>query len=214
MIRTYQERVTETIIRSGGFIAHYMGDGVLVYFGWPKAGEADAEQSVRAALLTLSRLDRIDATSLAVQLTTRPVLSPTLLERIVAQSDGVPLFIEELTKAVMETAPHAAPEAAAVTVPATLQASLLARLDRMPAAKQVAQIGAVFGRDFTHAMISAVADLPAALLNAGLDQLVTSDHLLRRGEAPEASYTFKHALVRDAAYDMPLRNRRQGLHAA
>jgi len=166
------------------------------------------------SLMTLSRLDRADAASLAEQLTVQPMLSPALLARIVAQSDGVPLFIEELTKSVMESAAQAAPDAATVAVPATLQASLLARLDRMPAAKQVAQIGSVFGRDFSRAMISAVAGLSDVVLNDGLDQLVASGLVFRRGEGAQASYTFKHALVQDAAYESLLRAKRVALHAA
>jgi len=166
------------------------------------------------SLMTLSRLDRADATALAAQQTMQPALSPALIERIVAQSDGVPLFIEELTKSVVEGATRAAPEAAGVAVPATLQASLLARLDRMPQARQVAQIGAVFGRDFSYAMIRAVADLPDQVLDDGLDQLVSSGLMFRRGERGQASYTFKHALVQDAAYDSLLRATRMALHAA
>jgi len=124
------------------------------------------------------------------------------------------LFIEELTKATIESVAQTASEPSAAAVPTTLQGLLLARLDRMPAAKQVAQIGAVFGRDFSHAMISAVADLPAAVLNDGLDQLVAAGLVFRRGEVPDAAYTFKHALVQDAAYDSLMRARRVALHAA
>lgn len=112
------------------------------------------------SLVTLGRLDRAEAAALASEQAIRPTLSPGLIAQIVAQSDGVPLFIEELTKAVMESAAQVTLEAPTIAVPATLQASLLARLDRMPEAKRVAQIGAVFGRDFSHAMISAVADIP------------------------------------------------------
>jgi len=114
----------------------------------------------------------------------------------------------------MESTAQAAPGAAPVSVPATLQASLLARLERMPDAKQVAQIGAVFGREFSYAMIRVVADLPDSVLNSGLDQLVNSGLMFRRGETRDASYTFKHALVQDAAYDSLLRVRRVALHAA
>ncbi|MGA9866405.1 MAG: AAA family ATPase [Acetobacteraceae bacterium] len=177
-------------------------------FSAPWAGHAGV------SLMTLSRLDHADATALAAQQTMQPALSPALIERIVAQSDGVPLFIEELTKSVVEGATRAAPEAAGVAVPATLQASLLARLDRMPQARQVAQIGAVFGRDFSYAMIRAVADLPDQVLDDGLDQLVSSGLMFRRGERGQASYTFKHALVQDAAYDSLLRATRMALHAA
>jgi len=164
-------------------------------------------------LITLSRLDHREATSLAKQLTIGLTLSPALIERVVAQSDGVPLFIEELTKATIESIAQIASEPSDVAVPTTLQGLLLSRLDRMPAAKQIAQIGAVIGRDFSHAMISAVADLPAEVLNEDLDQLVASGLVFRRGERPEAAYTFKHALVQDAAYDSLLRARRVALHA-
>ena len=165
-------------------------------------------------LMTLSRLDRIDATSLAVQMTTGPVLPPELLERIVVQSDGVPLFVEELTKAVMETATEAALEASPIAMPVTLQASLLARLDRMPFAKQVAQIGAVIGREFSHALVAGVAQVPDAQLAQGLDELVESGLAFRRGLGSDADYTFKHALVQDAAYESLLRSRRAEIHAS
>jgi class 3 adenylate cyclase len=165
-------------------------------------------------LMNLSRLARVDSTSLALHFTTQPVLPRALLERIVTQSDGVPLFIEELTKAVMESASQAILEASPIAVPATLQASLLARLDRMPDAKQVAQVGAVIGRDFSHTMISLVWKLPDAVLNGGLDQLVASGLAFRRGEPPEAVYTFKHALVQDVAYDSLLRATRVAFHAS
>ena len=165
-------------------------------------------------LMTLSRLDRIDATSLAVKMTTGPVLPPELLERIVSQSDGVPLFVEELTKAVMETATQAVLEASTIAVPATLQASLLARLDRMPVAKQVAQIGAVIGREFSHALVAGVAQVSDAQLAQGLDELVESGLAFRRGLGPDADYTFKHGLVQDAAYESLLRSRRAEVHAS
>lgn len=164
------------------------------------------------SLLTLSRLNHTDATSFAVKMTSGPVLTAEIVERIVAQSDGVPLFIEELTKAVVETAIERPTGTSYVAVPASLQASLLTRLDRIPNAKLVAQIGAVFGRYFSLTMISIVADLPPAVLHDGLDQLVASGLVQCRGEKFEASYTFKHALVRDAVYDTLLRERRRTLH--
>jgi class 3 adenylate cyclase len=136
-------------------------------------------------LITLSRLSRVDTTSLAVQTAVRSVLPRALLERIVVQSDGVPLFIEELTMAVMDTAMQASLDTPAIAVPPTLQASLLARLDRIPDAKRVAQIGAVFGRDFSHAMIRVVADLSEATLESGLDKLVASGLVFRRGTGPK-----------------------------
>ena len=163
-------------------------------------------------LITLSRLDRREATVLAEQLAIESTLSPALIERVVVQSDGVPLFIEELTKAIVEGIEQAGPEPSTVVLPATLQASLLARLDRSPAAKQVAQIGAVLGRDFSRGVISKVADLPETVLNEGLNQLTTAGLVFCRGEGMDANYTFKHALIQDAAYDSLIKARRAALH--
>jgi class 3 adenylate cyclase/predicted ATPase len=160
-------------------------------------------------LLTLSRLDQAEATLLARQVTLGTVLPPPLLTRIVTQADGVPLFLEELTKAVLESP---APTDTAIGVPDTIQASLMARLDRLPAAKQAAQIGSVVGREFSRDLVHALADLSADLLDEGLDQLVASGLAFRRGEPPDATYKFKHALVQDAAYDSMLRSRRSALH--
>ncbi|MBV8838009.1 MAG: AAA family ATPase, partial [Alphaproteobacteria bacterium] len=161
--------------------------------------------------MTLSRLERAEAVTLAQQLATRLDLPGELLDQIATKSDGVPLFIEELTKAVIEAAPQVVSQ---VSVPATLQASLIARLDRMPPARQVAQIGSVFGRQFPRALLGRVADMPPAILEEGLDQLVAAGLLFRRGEGTSALYLFKHALVQEAAYDTLLRSRRAGLHAA
>ena len=99
-------------------------------------------------------------------------------------------------------------------MPTTLQASLIARFDRLPAARQVAQIGAVIGREFAHSLLAAVAKVPEAQLTHGLDTLVASGLAFRRGMPPDADYTFKHALVRDAAYNTLLRGQRQELHAS
>jgi AAA ATPase domain len=162
-------------------------------------------------LITLGRLDNREATLLAERLTAHLSWSPGLVQRVVAQSDGVPLFIEELAK-VIEAAGGSLPESSVPAIPLSLQASLLARLDRLPRAKQVAQIGAVLGRDFSHAMINRVADLPRATVADGLIQLVDSGLLFRRGDGPDASYTFKHALIQDAAYNSLLKGRRVTLH--
>ena len=166
-----------------------------------------------ASLIALSRLNPRHAATLAAQVTAERVLTPALLERIVTQTDGVPLFIEELTKAVLETSGETHEAPLALAVPGTLQASLMARLDRLPAAKQVAQIGAVIGREFSRALLATVAELPEAQLTQGLDELVASGLAFRRGVGPDAVYTFKHALVQDAAYGALLRGRRQQLHA-
>jgi class 3 adenylate cyclase/predicted ATPase len=163
------------------------------------------------SLTALSRLDRRQSAELAARVTLAHALPAALLDRIVAQTDGVPLFIEELTKAVLETT--ARPDGAMLAVPDTLQASLMARLDRLPAAKAVAQIGAVIGRSFSYELIAALAEIPEPALREGLGQLVGSDLAFERGVLPDAGYTFKHALVQDAAYDSLLRSRRAALHA-
>jgi hypothetical protein len=125
----------------------------------------------------------------------------------------VPLFIEELIKTVLEDVGQHDGTATALTVPATLQASLMARLDRLPMAKKVAQIGAAIGREFPHALLATVARLPDEELNHGLDEIVASGLAFRRGLPPGAFYTFKHALVQDAAYESLLRSRRVEIHA-
>ena len=164
--------------------------------------------------LTLGRLERQESAALARGLAPTPTLPEKLLNRIVMQSEGVPLFVEELTNAVLECAPQTTPTALQVTVPPTLQASLTARLDRMPAARQVAQIGSVFGREFRRSLLAKIANLQASTLDEGLGQLVAAGLLFPRSEGDEAAYTFKHALVQEAAYDSLLRVRRAALHAA
>jgi class 3 adenylate cyclase/predicted ATPase len=165
----------------------------------------------RVSLMALSRLDRRDATALAAQVVKSQVLSSQLLDRIVLQSDGVPLFIEELTKTVLE-ASVSGTAGATLAVPDTLQASLMARLDRLPAAKTVAQIGSVIGREFPHSLLEAVAGLQDAQLMEGLNELAVAGLVFRRGVPPDAVYMFKHALVQDVAYTSLLKGKRQELH--
>jgi hypothetical protein len=162
-------------------------------------------------VIALSRLPPRQAAKLASQVVVDRTLPVGMLDSIVAQSDGVPLFIEELTKAVLEGAGE--PANSALPVPSTLQASLMARLDRMPAAKQVAQIGAVIGREFGSDLLGAVAGLPDRSLAQGLEELVAAGLVFRRDAPPEFVYTFKHALVQEAAYASLLRGTRQTLHA-
>jgi tetratricopeptide (TPR) repeat protein len=176
-------------------------------FGPPWSGQAGT------TILTLSRLDQTEAALLAQQVTLGAILPPPLLGRVLMQADGIPLFIEELTKAVMESRLLAdAPPV--ISVPETLQASLLSRLDRMPTAKQVAQTASVIGREFSYQVLRAVSELSDAALMEGLEQLVASGLVFRRGAPPAATYIFKHALVQDAAYDSLLRGRRTSTHAA
>ena len=148
-------------------------------------------------------------------------LPPDLLEQILVKTDGVPLFVEELTKSILEsgelteTGDHYeyAGTSHSVTIPATLRDSLMARLDRFMPVKEIAQIGAAIGREFSYELVSAVAPLPTTQLDDALTQLTDSGLAFRRGTPPDATYTFKHALVQDAAYDSLLKSRRQELHA-
>jgi class 3 adenylate cyclase/tetratricopeptide (TPR) repeat protein len=164
-------------------------------------------------LLTLGRLDRHWSRALAAQVAAQQVLPSALHERIVLQTDGIPLFIEEMTKAVLESGRRPT-SGEAFTVPSTLQGSLMARLDRLPAAKQVAQLGAVIGRNFSYTQLAAIANLPPHLLTQGLDELVVSGLAFQRGDGLDAVYAFKHALVQDVAYESLLRSRRAEIHAA
>jgi predicted ATPase len=158
----------------------------------------------QVARLTLNRLDRVEAETIVAQLGGNRLPHDTM-KTIVAHTDGVPLFLEELTKAVLETGQ--------TSVPASLHDSLMARLDRVPQVKDVAQIAACIGREFDHALLAAVAEKPADALDTALGQLIDAELIFRRGVPPSAHYTFKHALVQDAAYESLLRSRRQQLHA-
>ena len=172
--------------------------------------------------IPLTRLGRRYGVALVERVAGGRPLPKELLEEILARTDGVPLFIEELTKTVLESEllqerdgrfvlerplPHLA-------IPTTLHASLMARLDRLAAVREVAQIGAVAGRDFHFELLNAVAGLPRDILEGALDQLVRSELVFRRGEVPHALYSFKHTLVRDAAYASLLKSRRARLHAS
>jgi tetratricopeptide (TPR) repeat protein len=148
-------------------------------------------------------------------------LPEEIAAQIVDRTDGVPLFVEELTKAVVESGvltdagDHylAAGPVAPLAIPASLQASLLARLDRLAPVREVAQVGAALGRQFSHELIAAVAPMAQRQLDDALAQLVAAELIYRRGTPPDAEYTFKHALVQDAAYSTLLRSRRKQLHA-
>jgi class 3 adenylate cyclase/tetratricopeptide (TPR) repeat protein len=165
------------------------------------------------ALLTVGRLDRHHSEMLANQIAAEQVITPALRERIIQQTDGIPLFIEEMTKAVLEKTNDQSTVGEAVVIPCTLQGSLMARLDRLPAAKEVAQISAVIGRRFSHALLASIARLPERLLEQGLHELVSSGLAFRQGLGSEVLYVFKHTLVQDVAYESLPRNRRAELHA-
>jgi predicted ATPase/class 3 adenylate cyclase len=172
--------------------------------------------------IALTRLGKRDGAALISRLTGGKALPKDVMDQILAHTDGVPLFIEELTKMVLESGLLREQDGAYVldgplpplAIPTTLQASLTARLDRLSPVREVAQIGAVVGREFHYELLNAVAGLPKQKLDEALDQLVRSELMFRRGEIPHALYTFKHALVRDAAYAGLLKSRRVYLHAA
>jgi predicted ATPase len=171
--------------------------------------------------LTLNRLPARQRAKMIVHVTGGKVLPKEIADQIVDRTDGVPLFIEELTKSVIEsgiltdTGGHytVSGPVAPLAIPTSLHASLLARLDRLAPTREVAQIGAALGRQFSHELISAVAMMPQPQLDDALAQLVHAELIYRRGTPPDAEYSFKHALVQDAAYSTLLRSRRQQLHA-
>lgn len=170
--------------------------------------------------LALNRIGRRQSTQL-VEAVAGKKLPPEILEQIVAKTDGVPLFVEELTKAVLESGLLREDEDCFVlngplpplAIPATLHDSLLARLDRLGQAKELAQIGSAVGREFSYEIVTALSSASEAACNEGLGQLVSSQLVHQRGVPPRATYVFKHALVQEAAYGTILLSRRQQLHA-
>jgi class 3 adenylate cyclase/predicted ATPase len=171
--------------------------------------------------LTLNRLGEREATAIVARLVGNQELPADVMAEIVERTDGIPLFVEEMTKAVLEAESEgearrtagAVPSPALIAVPASLHASLMARLDRLGPAREVAQIGAAIGREFSHALLGAVVRKPEAELNSALDRLVAAGLLFRQDMPPHATYLFKHALVQDAAYGTLLREPRRALHA-
>jgi class 3 adenylate cyclase/predicted ATPase len=181
-------------------------------FGAPWAGQSHVTE------LILSRLGPGESVDLIQQIVSNNALSSDVVNEIVARTDGVPLFVEELTKAVVEagemvTKTLAETPVSTLAVPATLHASLMARLDRLGPAKDVAQIAAAIGREFSYELLSAVSHHNESALAMALDRLMNADLLSCRGTPPHATYLFKHALVQDAAYGTLLRRPRRELHA-
>jgi class 3 adenylate cyclase/predicted ATPase len=170
--------------------------------------------------LTINRLAQRDIDAIIDRVVGNKLLPASVRLDIIERTDGIPLFVEEMTKAVLEAEGEgeaqrtaAAVPSAALAVPASLHASLMARLDRLGPAKEVAQIGAAIGREFSHALLAAVVHKPDAELGSALDRLIQSGLLFRQGVPPNATYLFKHALVQDAAYGTLLREPRRALHA-
>jgi predicted ATPase len=174
----------------------------------------------QVTMLALSRLHRRDRTALVKQIAGGKTMPEEVVARIADRADRVPLFVEELTKSVLESGllreevdryvlDRALPPFA---IPTTLHNSLMARLDRLASVRLVAQIGAAIGREFSYALMQAVCCLPEDELQAALARLVASELVFDRGTLPDAVYSFKHALVQDAAHSSLLRSARQQLH--
>jgi len=178
------------------------------------------EGQAHVTSLTLNRLPSRDAAAIIAGLVGTKELPADVSAEIVERTDGIPLFVEEMTKAVLEAESEGAGRrtasmipSRAQAIPASLHASLLARLDRLGQAKEIAQIGAAVGREFSHALLAAIAQRTETELARSLDRLVEAGLVFRQGVPPDAHYLFKHALVQDVAYDTLLRERRQQLHA-
>src|SRR5262245_11981202 len=176
----------------------------------------------QVTLLSLSRLPPRQGALMIMRVTGGKPLPEEVTDQIIDRTDGVPLFIEELTKAVVESGLVAdagdrytvAGSVPPLAIPTTLQGSLLARLDQLAPVREIAQMAAALGRQFSHELISTVAEMPQHRVDDALEQLVRAELIFRRGVPPDAEYTFKHALVQDTAYGTLLRGRRQQLHAS
>ena len=170
--------------------------------------------------IALDHLSRRESIAMIERLTGGKVLPPAVLDQILAKSEGVPLFIEELTKTVLASGRlknggdryELAGRLPQLAIPTPLRGSLLARLDRLAPAKEVAQVAACIGREFTYPLLAAVSPSPEEELRAALDRLAAAELVFTRDTTPEASYVFKHALVRDAAHETLLKTQRQQLH--
>ena len=205
---TSLEALGRTVDRLRLFFATYRSEFEPPWIGRP-----------HVTALTLNRLGEREIAAMIDRVTSNKSLPVSIKHDILERTDGIPLFIEEMTKAVLEAESEGAARqiAAAVpswvlAVPASLHASLMARLDRLGRAKEVAQIGAVIGREFSHPVLAAVVRKREAELRSALDRLIEAGLLFRQGVSPHATYLFKHALVQDAAYGTLLRGRRQELH--
>jgi class 3 adenylate cyclase/tetratricopeptide (TPR) repeat protein len=201
-------------------VAHVPTAPILVVLTFRREFVPPWPATPRTSVLVLERLDRPQVEQLVLHVAGGRPLPTEVVEQIVAKTDGVPLFVEELTKAVIESRwlreAHGRFELAAplppLAIPATLHDSLVARLDQLGRFREVAELGATLGREFSYDLIRAVTPLDEHALRQGLDELVAAELLYQRGEPPRAAYVFKHALVQDAAYDSLLRKRRRYFH--
>ena len=179
------------------------------WIGWPYV-----------TALIINRLAQRDIEAMIDRVVGNKFIPASVRQDIIERTDGIPLFVEEMTKSVLEAGSEAEAQRTAATVPSTplavpasLHASLMARLDRLGPAKEVAQIGAAIGREFSHALLAPVVRKPEADLNSALNHLISAGLVFRQGVPPHATYLFKHALVQDAAYGTLLREPRRALHA-
>jgi predicted ATPase len=202
-------------------VEHVRSLPVLLIVTFRRAFQPPWAGQPQVSMLALNRLDRRDRIALVAQVAGSKPLPDEVVSQIADRTDGVPLFVEELTKGVLESGllreendryvlDRPLPPLA---IPMTLHASLLARLDRLGSARPVAQIGAAIGRQFSYPVLHAVSRLPEDKLRGALAQLVASELVFQRGTPPEGVYSFKHALVQDAAHGSLLRSARQQLHA-
>jgi class 3 adenylate cyclase/predicted ATPase len=170
--------------------------------------------------ITVNRLSHAQVEQIVTRMTDGTTFPAEVVQQIITKTDGVPLFIEELTKAILESGHlkdvnghyELTGSLRTLTIPATLQDSLMARLDRLMTAKVIAQLGATIGRQFSYALLQAVAQLNDRTLHEELHRLVETELLYQRGVPPQATYTFKHALIQDAAYESLLKSTRQQYH--
>ena len=205
----------------GRLASHIANHRVLLVISFRPEFETPWIKQPHVTALALNRLapDDVDAMIDQIIGAIRPLLA-TVRQDIIERTDGIPLFVEEMTKAVLETTSEdearrtvALVPSRRTTVPPTLHASLMARLDRLGAARELAQIGAAIGREFSHELLASVTWWPEAKLEMQLDKLIRAGLLFRQGAPPDATYLFKHALVQDAAYGLLLREPRRHLHA-
>jgi class 3 adenylate cyclase/predicted ATPase len=204
----------------GRLVTHIASHRVLLVISFRPEFEAPWVERAHVTALALNRLAPGDVDVMIDHIVGDNPLPATVRYDIIERTDGIPLFVEEMTKAVLETESEDEVRrttqlipSSAMAVPASLHASLMARLDRLGGAKEIAQIGAAIGREFSHELLVAVACRPEAKLEMQLDKLVRSGLLFRDGALPDANYLFKHSLVQDAAYSLLLREPRRLLHA-
>src|SRR5579863_4765227 len=160
------------------------------------------------SVVSLAPLDRMQVALMVAELASRHALAKDIVDGVCQRAEGVPLFVEEVTRLLLERGERGGAQA----IPMSLQQSLVARLDRLGEAREVAQVGSVLGRDFSYKLLREVAESGEAALQAALESLAEADILFVEGAAPEATYRFKHALIQDAAYDSLLKSRRLALH--